>query len=80
MDCIAELGACHLMGWPDDSSLEEEDNEQMEEEDGEQEGNEPEGDEHKEAEGQGKADPKSPSSGMVLKQGKAEQEVKPQGQ
>ena len=67
MACIAELGACHLVGWPNDSSLEEEDNEQMEEEDGEQEGDEPEGDEH---------DPKSPGS-MALKQGKTEQEVKP---
>ena len=68
------------MGWPNDSSSEEEDNEQMEEEDGEQEGDEPEGGEHEEAEGQGEADPKSLSSGTVLKQGETEQEVKPQEQ
>ena len=48
-DHIAELRACHLMGWPDDSSSEEEDDEQMEGEDGEQEGDEPEGGEHEEA-------------------------------
>ena len=50
-DCIAELGACCLVGWPDDSSSVEEDDEQTEEEDGKQEGDEPEGDEHEEAEG-----------------------------
>ena len=72
--CIAELRACHLVGWSNDSSLEEEDDEQMEEEDGE-----PEGDEHKEAEGQGEADPESPSYGMALEQDKTEQEVEPQG-
>ena len=78
-DHIAELGACCLLGWPDDSSSEEEDDEQMEEEDGEQEGDEPEGDEHKDAEGQEEADPKSPPGSMALKQGKTEQEVKPWG-
>ena len=51
-DHIAELGACCLVGWPDDSSLEEEDDEQTEGEDGEQEGGK-----HKEAEGQGEVDP-----------------------
>ena len=78
-DCIAELGAHHLMGWPDDSSLEEEDDEQMEEEDGEPEDDEPEGDEHEEAEGWGEADPESPSSGAVLERGKTELEVEPRG-
>ena len=61
-DCITELRARCLMGWPDDSSSEEEDDEQTEEEDGKQEGDEPEGDEHEEAERQGEVDPKSPSS------------------
>ena len=32
--CIAELGACHLMGLPNDSSSEEEDDEQMDKGDG----------------------------------------------
>ena len=78
-DRIAELGAHSLVGWPNDSSLEEEDEEQMEEEDGEQEGDEPEGDEHKEAEGWGEADPELPSSSMALKQGKTELDVEPRG-
>ena len=42
-DRVAELGARHLLGWADDSPLEEDD-EQTQEED------EPEGDEHEEAE------------------------------
>ena len=75
VDCITDLGAHRLMGWPDDSSWEEEDDEQMKEEDGEQEGDEPEGDEHEEAEGQGEVDPESPSSDMVLEQGETELEV-----
>ena len=79
VDHIAELGAHCLVGWPDDSSSEEEDDEQMEEEDGEQEGDEPEGDEHEVAEGQGEADAKSPSSGVALKQGETELEVEPWG-
>ena len=74
VDHIAELRAYCLVGWPDNSSLEEEDDEQTEEEDGE-----PEGDEHEEAEGQGEADPELPSSGAVLKEGKTELAVKPQG-
>ena len=77
-DRIAELGAYCLLGWSDNSSLEEEDDEQMQE--GEPEGDEPEGDEHKEAEGRGEADPESPSSGAAFDQGKTELEVKPQGQ
>ena len=72
-DHIAELRAHCLMGWPDDSSLEEEDNEQTEEEDGEQEG-----DEHEEAEEQREADPELPSSGMALEEDKIELAVKPQ--
>ena len=79
VDRIAELEAHHLVGWPNDSSSEEEDDEQTEEEDGEQEGDEPEGDELEEAEGQGEADPESPSSGMALEQGETELEVKPWG-
>ena len=67
------------MGWPNDSSLEEEDDEQTEEEDGEPEGDEPEGDEHEEAEGRGEANTESPSSSTVLEPGKTELEVKPQG-
>ena len=78
-DHIAELGACCLVGWPNNSSSEEEDNEQTEEEGGKPEGDEPEGDEHKEAEGWGKADPKSPSSGVALEQDETELEVKPRG-
>ena len=77
---IARLGACHFMSWPNDSSLEEEDDGQVEEEDDEQEDDEPEGDEHEEAEGQGEVGPKSPSNGTVLEQGKTEQEVEPRGQ
>ena len=80
VDRITELGAHCLMGWPNDSSSEEEDDEQMEEEDGKPEGDEPEGEEHEEAKGQGEADPESPSSGAVLKQGETELEVKPRGQ
>ena len=78
-DRIAELRACHLLGWLDDSSSEEEDDEQIEKEDGKQEGDEPEGDEHEETEGRGEADPKSSSSGTVLEQGETELEVEPQG-
>ena len=51
-DCIAELGACHLLGWAKDSPSEEEDDEQTQEED-----DEPEGDEHEEAEGWEEEDP-----------------------
>ena len=79
-DRIAELRTHHLLGWSDNSSLEEEHDEQIQEEDGEPEEDEPEGDEHKEAEGWGEADPKSPSSGTVLGQGETEWEVEPQGQ
>ena len=72
-DCITELGACHLMGWPDNSSSEEEDDEPMEEEHGELEGDEPEGVEHEEV------DPKSPSSGTAPEKGETELEVEPRG-
>ena len=78
-DHITELGAHCLMGWPNDSPLEEEDDEQMEEEDGEQEGDEPEGDEHEGAEGQGEVDPESLSISTVLEQGETELEVEPWG-
>ena len=50
-DCIAELRARHLLGWADDSPLEEDDEQTQEEED------EPEGDEHEEAEEQEQEDP-----------------------
>ena len=76
-DRIAELRTCSLLGWSDNSSSEEEDQEQMQEEDGELEGDELEGNEHEEAEGWGEADPKPPSSGAALVQGKTELEVKP---
>ena len=79
VDRIAELGTCCHLGWSDNSSEEEEDNEQTQEEDGELEDDEPEGDEHEEAEGWGEVDPKSPSSGVALKQGETEWEVKPRG-
>ena len=78
-DHIAELGAHCLVGWPGDSSSDEEDDGQMEEEDGEPEGDEPEGNEHKEAEGQGEADPELLSSGMALEPGETGLEVKPWG-
>ena len=77
-DRIMELGTHRLLGWSDDSSLEEADKEQMQEEDGKPKGDEPEGYEHEEAEGRGEADPKPPSSGAALVQGKTELEVKPQ--
>ena len=50
-DCIAKLGACRLLGWADDSPLEEDDEQTQEEED------EPEGDEHEEAEEWEEEDP-----------------------
>ena len=78
-DCIVELRTHCLLGWSNDSSSEKEDDEQMQEEDGEPKGDEAEGDEHKETEGWGEADPESPSSSTVLKQGKTGLEVKPQG-
>ena len=68
---IAGLRAHHLMSWPNDSSLEEDEQEEDEQEEGE--------DEHEEAEGQGEAGPELPSGGTVLKQGKTEQEAKPCG-
>ena len=52
-DCITELETCHLLGWTDDSSSEEEDK-QMQEEDVELEG-----DEHKEIEGWGGSKPRT---------------------
>ena len=79
-DCIAELRTCRLLGWSDNSSEEEEDDEPTKEEDGKPEGDEPEGDEHKEAEGWGEADPEPPSSSVALEQGKTELEVEPQQQ
>ena len=70
-DRIVEFGTHRLLGWSNDSSLEEDD-EQMQEED-----DKPEGDEHKEAEGWGEAYSKLPSSGVVLERGKTELEVEP---
>ena len=71
-DHITELRTHCLLGWSDDSSLEEEDDEQMQEEYGK-----PEGDEHEEAEGWGEAEPEPPSSGMAFTQGETELEVEP---
>ena len=62
---IAMLGARHLVSWPDDSSLQEEEDEQEEEE------------EHKEVEEQGEVGPKPLSSGAELEQGEMEQEAEP---
>ena len=62
------------MGLTDNSSFEEADDEPMEEEYGE-----PEGHEHEETEEQEGADPKLPSSGVALEEGKRGSEVRPWG-
>ena len=62
------------MGWTNNSSLEEADDESTEEEDGE-----PEGHEHEETGGQEEADTKSPSSGAALEEGKRGSEVRTRG-
>ena len=79
VDHITEVRAHCLVGWPDDSSSEEEDDGQTEEEDGEPEGDEPERDEHEEAERWGEANPELPSSGAAFEQGERELEAEPQG-
>ena len=57
-DCITELGACCLLGWADDSPLEEDDEQTQEEEDEQtQEEDKPEGDECEEAEEWEEEDP-----------------------
>ena len=67
--CIARLGAHCLVSWPDDSSLQEEEDEQEDESEEEEE--------HEEVEEQGEVGPKLPSGGMELEQGETEQEAKP---
>ena len=69
-DRLAELGACHLVGWTNDSSSEEADDELTEEED-----DKPEGHEHEETGGQEEADPES-----MLEEGGRGSEVGPRGQ
>ena len=63
---IARLGAHHLVSWPNDSSLQEEEQEEEEE--------------HKEVEEQGEVGPELPSGGVELEQGETEQEAKPHRQ
>ena len=71
---IARLRACCFISWPDDSSLEKEEDGQEEEEEDEQE----EEEEPTEVEEQGEASPKPSSGGMELEQSETEQEVEPQ--
>ena len=73
---IARLRAHHLVSWPDDSSLQEEEDEQEKDEQEEEDEPEEEG-EHKEVEEQGEVDPEPSSSSVELKQGEMEQEAKP---
>ena len=75
VDRIVELGTCCLLGWTDDSSLEED--KQMQEEDVEPGGDEAEGDKHEEIEGWGEVSPKLPSSGTVQGQSETEVEIEP---
>ena len=65
---IANLGARHLVSWPNDPSSQEEE----EEEDGQEEEEEP-----TEVEEQGEASPEPSPHGMVLEQGETEQEAEP---
>ena len=74
---IARLRAHHLVSWPDDSSLQEEEDEQEKDEQEEEDEPEEEG-EHKEVEEQGEVDPEPSSSSVELEQGETEQEAKPQ--
>ena len=69
---IAGLRTRRLMSWPDDSSLEEEEEDEQEGDEQEEDEQEEEEDEHEEAEGQGEAGPESPSSGATFKQGEME--------
>ena len=87
---IAGLGAHHLMSWPDDSSLEEEEDGQAEEEEDGQAKEEENGqveekeDEQEEEEDpvdmeeQGEVNPELSSGDVGLKQGETEREAKPQ--
>ena len=63
--CIVRLGACCLMSWPGDSSLQEEEEDEQQE------------DEHKEVEEQGEMGPEPPSGGAEIEQGETEQEAEP---
>ena len=74
---IARLGAHHLVSWPNDSSLQEEEEDKQEEDEWEEEDESEEEEEHEEVEEQGEASPESPSSGAELWQGETEQEAKP---
>ena len=71
-DCIVQLGARCLVGWSDDPSSEEEDDEPTKGEDGE-----PKGDEHEEAEGQEEADPDSSPGRDGTEHGKTREEAEP---
>ena len=77
VDCVAELGACHLLGWVNDSPSEEDDEQTQEEEDEQtqEEEDEPEGDEHEEAEEWEEEDPTD-----LEEQGETRLEADPQRQ
>ena len=68
---IARLGVCCLMSWPDNSSLQEEEEDEQEEDEQEKE------EEHEE---QGEASPEQQSGSMELEQGETEQEAEPHRQ
>ena len=72
--CIARLGACCLVSWPYDFSLQEKEDEQEEEDESEEE------EEHEEVEEQGEVGSELPSSNTELKQGETEQQAKPHRQ
>ena len=72
---LAGLRTCHLVSWPDDSSLEEEDDGQTEEEEDLWE----EEEDPTDVEEQGEASPEPSSSSAGLEQGETKQEVKPRG-
>ena len=72
---IAGLGTHRLVSWPDDSSLEEEDDGQAGEEEDEQD----EEEDPMDAEEQGEVSPEPSSGSTGLKQGETKQEVEPQG-
>ena len=73
--CIAGLGTCCLVSWPNDSSSEEEDNGQTEEEEDKWE----EEEDPTDAEEQGEASPEPSSGSAGIEQGETEEAVKPRG-
>ena len=77
--CIARLRAHHLLSWPNDSSLqEEEEDEPEEEEEGEQEeAEEGKQEEEEENEEQGAVGSEPPSGSVELEQSKMEHEAEP---